>query len=50
MIIGNIVPKDKIMEVRIISDQKPLENAHPAEPALEDAYLYIFSSNQGKGE
>lgn len=50
MIISNVIPKDKMMQVHIINDNKPLDNAQPCEPTLEDAYLYIFSGKQGKVE
>lgn len=31
--------------MRIVSDEKPFANAEPAEPTLEDLYLYHFKNN-----
>lgn len=40
--IANIHHHDGNAELRIISDNKPHENAIPVEPLLEDLYLYYF--------
>jgi len=40
--IGNVFQKDSGFEVRIVSDVKPTENATPAEPSLEDVFIYHF--------
>jgi ABC-2 type transport system ATP-binding protein len=42
-VISNVIPKGNAMEVRVIDEQKPNGDAVPAEPNLEDAYLYIFN-------
>lgn len=34
--------------VRIVSDEKPFDNASPAEPTLEDLYLYHFQNTEGR--
>lgn len=46
-IISNVVPKGELMEVRVISDKRPSENAIMLETNLEDAYLYEFSAQKG---
>ncbi len=33
--------------LRIVSEQKPYENAVQVEPTLEDLYLYYFSEEAG---
>lgn len=40
--IGNIMQKSDGMEVRIISDEKPLAQAVLIQPILEDVYTYYF--------
>ena len=40
--IGNVMQRSDGMEVRIISDKKPLEQAKPIQPILEDVYTYYF--------
>lgn len=40
--IGNIIRRIDGIEVRIISDEKPLLNSVPESPRLEDMYLYYF--------
>ena len=40
--IGNVLQKDDHFEIRIVSDSKPLQNATPAEPSLEDVFVYVF--------
>lgn len=47
-IISNVIPAGDKLEVRIVSDTKPSEDASEAAPTLEDAYLYEF--NQVRGE
>ncbi len=42
-VISNVVAKDGLMEVRVISETKPAYNAVQAVPDMEDAYLYIFN-------
>lgn len=42
-VISNVRAKDGRMEVRILSDTKPVPGAAQAAPALEDAYLYLFN-------
>ncbi len=42
-VISNVRAKDGRMEVRIISDTKPVPDAVQAVPTLEDAYLYLFN-------
>lgn len=36
-----------LVEIRIISDEKPLNNANITSPTLEDLYLYHFKENGG---
>jgi ABC-type multidrug transport system ATPase subunit len=38
----NIVPKDDCIELRIISEEKPVFNAVEVTPTLEDLYMYYF--------
>ncbi len=42
-VISNVTAKDGLMEVRVIANSKPGDNAAAAVPNLEDAYLYIFN-------
>lgn len=42
-VISNVRAKDGNMEVRVIEEKKPADNAVQAMPTLEDAYLYIFN-------
>jgi ABC-2 type transport system ATP-binding protein len=42
-VISNVIPSGDVMEVRVIDEKKPSEDAEPAAPSLEDAYLYIFN-------
>jgi ABC-2 type transport system ATP-binding protein len=42
-VISNVVPHGDMMEVRVIDEKKPAEDAVPVAPNLEDAYLYIFN-------
>ena len=43
VLISNVAAKDELMEVRVIADTRPGDNAVQAVPNLEDAYLYIFN-------
>ncbi|MBE6724357.1 MAG: ATP-binding cassette domain-containing protein [Ruminococcaceae bacterium] len=36
--------------LRVLSEEKPTENAKNAAPALEDYYLWVFGEKSGKGE
>lgn len=45
-IIANLQNKETGIEVRVVSDTKPLENAILEKPTLEDSYLSIFN-NEG---
>jgi len=47
-VISNVVPMGNDMEVRVISDVKPYENAVCTEPNLEDVYLYMYNYKGGK--
>jgi len=42
--VGNVAKKDGAAELRIVSREKPHENARPATPGLEDLYLYHFEA------
>jgi ABC-2 type transport system ATP-binding protein len=42
-VISNVVPQGKEMEVRVIDEQRPSDDAIPVTPNLEDAYLYVFN-------
>ena len=42
VVISNVATKDGFMEVRVIAESRPADNAVQAVPSLEDAYLYIF--------
>lgn len=42
-VISNVRAIEGRMEVRIISDTKPVSDAMQAAPTLEDAYLYLFN-------
>lgn len=44
--IGNVLQKDDHFEIRIVSDAKPLDNATPAEPSLEDVFVYVFGGQE----
>lgn len=41
-VISNVAAKDGFMEVRVIAESRPADNAVWAVPNLEDAYLYLF--------
>ncbi len=42
-VISNVAAKDGLMEVRVIAESRPADNAVQTVPSLEDAYLYIFN-------
>jgi ABC-2 type transport system ATP-binding protein len=42
-VISNVVPHGGEMEVRVIDEKKPSDDAVAVAPNLEDAYLYIFN-------
>jgi ABC-type multidrug transport system ATPase subunit len=46
--IGNVVRREDGVEVRIISDTKPVFNAILQQPRLEDIYLYYFEEEAEK--
>ncbi|APU58615.1 ABC transporter ATP-binding protein [Clostridium botulinum] len=46
-IISNVLPMGDRMEVRVVSDDKPANDATPGMPTLEDAYLYEFDAVGG---
>lgn len=55
--IGNLRNEGEQTVLRIVSDQKPMEQAKEAEPTLEDLYLYYFdeteslsADREGEGE
>jgi ABC-2 type transport system ATP-binding protein len=42
-VISSVVPCGNAMEIRVIDERKPSEDAVPATPNLEDVYLYVFN-------
>lgn len=44
--IGNMRTEGSITVLRIISEEKPMENAAPVIPNLEDLYLYYFNDEE----
>jgi ABC-2 type transport system ATP-binding protein len=42
-VISNVILRGHNMEVRVIDEWKPNDDAVQADPNLEDAYLYIFN-------
>ncbi len=42
-VISNVAAKEGLMQVRVIAESRPADNAVQAVPNLEDAYLYIFN-------
>lgn len=48
MIISSTLRCSDGVLVRVMCDQRPVSEARPAPPRLEDAYLYIVSSGNGK--
>lgn len=47
-VISNVIPHGDEMEVRVIEEKKPSDDAVPVTPNLEDAYLYVFNYLPGK--
>ena len=43
--VTNILKDDDGVSVRILSDQRPTENAYNVSPTLDDYYLHIFEDN-----
>lgn len=46
-VISNAIPNGDFIEVRVLSDSKPSEDASNSSPNLEDAYLYEFNYKKG---
>lgn len=44
--IGNVIRRIDGIEIRIVSDEKPLSNAVMESPRLEDMYLYYFDEEE----
>jgi ABC-2 type transport system ATP-binding protein len=42
-VISNMIPKGDKLEVRVVDEKKPSDNAVPAIPTMEDVYLYVFN-------
>ncbi len=47
-IVGSTTRSGEGIKVRIVGESSPGENAKPATPTLEDAYLYILNKDNGK--
>jgi len=47
-VISNVIPKGNKMEIRVIDEKKPISNAVPAIPNMEDVYLYVFNYLSGR--
>lgn len=47
-ITGNIIRRSEGMEVRVISETKPILNAVNVQPVIEDVYIYYTSGRRGK--
>lgn len=47
-ITGNIIRRSEGMEVRVISEIKPISNAVNVQPVIEDVYIYYTSGRRGK--
>lgn len=47
-ITGNIIRRSEGMEVRVISEIKPISNAVNVQPVIEDVYIYYTSGRKGK--
>lgn len=45
-LISNVVRNEKVVTVRIVADNKPMEGAQPASPRIEDLYMYYFGESQ----
>jgi ABC-2 type transport system ATP-binding protein len=47
-VISNVIPHGGEMEVRVIDEKRPSNDAVSVVPSLEDAYLYVFNYVPGK--
>lgn len=47
-ITGNIIRRSEGMEVRVISETKPISNAVKVQPVIEDVYIYYTLGKRGK--
>lgn len=47
-ITGNIIRRSEGMEVRVISETKPISNAVNVQPVIEDVYIYYTSGKRGE--
>lgn len=47
--VSNLRNTEKGARLRVLSGDKPMENAAPVEPNLEDAYLYYFDELRQRG-
>jgi len=47
-ITGNIIRRSEGMEVRVISETKPISNAVNVQPVIEDVYIYYTSGRREK--
>ncbi len=50
LVLTNVAQKEGDVEVRIVCERKPLDGAVPAQPVLEDCYLYHFKYLAERGE
>ncbi len=48
--VSNMKSEGKTAELRVISPVPPIEGAVPAEPTLEDVFLYYFGENGGEND
>ena len=48
--VSNLKNVDNQVRLRMLSVDKPCENAVPAEPGLEDVYLYVTEEGRGAHE
>lgn len=48
--VSNMKSESGGVELRIISKSRPFDNAVPAEPSLEDVFLYYFGEKGGDGK
>lgn len=46
--VANIRHDGALIELRVISDERPHPAAEEASPTLEDAYLYVFGEEAGR--
>lgn len=42
-VISNVIPRGDRMELRVIDEKKPSNDAVPVTPSMEDVYLYVFN-------